>query len=326
MPLGVASVLLLPCFLQQPPVWRRVARAQPSPIIAMEAPADGTKPSWNDEEDWAILDAAPDFSVGVGTNSVSTFWTALAASSAVLCQRSAAECEQRAAELAERQNMTLSIGPEPRVLDAWEKLPDGRITGRLDGRTIWLTVALEGRLPSDPRSGPGYIEALGGAVYELGAPATADAARETAPAVAAGSSAAIGDEWQRWGVLKGVVRSLQLSPQAEAAVPVLMSFALVGGLGYLVGSQAEVGALLGQGAAPATMASAKTLAPSPPSPPPLVSLPGARTYPSAERVSLTVSEQRARQQCVACAVERGHPPHLHAAPTACACDLTLPTG
>ena len=59
--------------------------------------------------------------------------------------------------------------------------PDGSIERRLLGdgdanlgdvaaegsSTVWLTVACEGRLASDPRTEPGYIEAVGGTIYEL---------------------------------------------------------------------------------------------------------------------------------------------------------------
>ena len=58
-----------------------------------------------------------------------------------------------------------SCFPQPLLLDAWERLPNGRYAGRVDGRSIWLAVSLEGRLPSDPRVEPGYIEALGGRIY-----------------------------------------------------------------------------------------------------------------------------------------------------------------
>ena len=62
---------------------------------------------------------------------------------------------------------------QPALLEAWERLDDGRYAGSADGRPVWLTVSLEGRLPSDPREAPGYIEALGGRIYELGAPGAA---------------------------------------------------------------------------------------------------------------------------------------------------------
>jgi hypothetical protein len=107
--------------------------------------------------------------VGSGTNTV-TFWSALATASSVLCQRTAPELERRMARLAvdDRSLSTGSFGREPSVLSSWERLPDGRFTGTVDGRTVWLTVEHEGRLASDPRAGAGYLVSLGGRVYELG--------------------------------------------------------------------------------------------------------------------------------------------------------------
>ena len=66
---------------------------------------------------------------------------------------------------------------------------------RLAGQpsAVWLTVAMEGRLESDPREEPGFIEAVGGRIYELASPSVrAAAAREAPlpPAAAAASSAA----------------------------------------------------------------------------------------------------------------------------------------
>ena len=71
------------------------------------------------------------------------------------------------------QPVTVRNPVQPALLEAWERLDDGRYAGSADGRPVWLTVSLEGRLPSDPREAPGYIEALGGRIYELGAPGAA---------------------------------------------------------------------------------------------------------------------------------------------------------
>lgn len=254
----------------------------PSPSVvtvprARDLRALESTPLWRDEEDWALLDAAPEFTVGAGNTAV-TFWTALASSSAVLCERSSSECAERAEVLATQRNLTLSCGPEPEVLDSWSRLPGGRITGRLNSRTIWLTVAAEGRLASDPRSEPGYVEAVGGRVYELGVPAAGSIATAAVEATGGGRQPTGGGgpggdelELERWGLFKGVVEKLQLSPQAKRSVPLLFSFALVGGLCFELGASGLL---------------------SPP-PPPIRS-----TYPgraAAERVSLTISEQRARQ-------------------------------
>ena len=77
------------------------------------------------------------------------------------------------ASLCMHQPSTVRNPAQPDLLEAWERLADGRYAGSADGRPVWLTVSLEGRLPSDPREAPGYIEALGGRIYELGAPGTA---------------------------------------------------------------------------------------------------------------------------------------------------------
>ena len=208
----------------------------------------------------------------------STFWTAMVSSSAALCERSPSECAQRVQDLV-ANNATFDFGREPKVLESWSRLSDGRITGRLDSRTVWVTVEAEGRLASDPREGPGYIESLGGRIYELGEPATGPVS--TLPTAAARPSG--GDELERWGILKGVVRRLQLSPQAEAAVPVLLSFALVGGVGFELGQQN----ILLNTEPPALEAPAPQYAPAPQV---------TQSRPAAERASLTVSEQRARQE------------------------------
>lgn len=138
-----------------------------------------------------------------------------------------------------------------------------------------MNVEMEGRLASDPRSGPGYIETVGGRILELGEqapePAIGTAIGTAALEEAGGMS---GEQLEQGGILKGVVRRLQLSPQAEGAVPVLLGFLLVGSLCFELGAY---GVLSDNHASP----------PPPPMP--------TRAYPAAERVSLTVSEQKARQ-------------------------------
>eukprot|EP00966_Prymnesium_polylepis_P299086 6910744-Prymnesium_polylepis.1 len=60
--------------------------------------ATGGKP-WTPEEDWALVDAIPEFTAGADAD-LTTFWTALAASSTVLFRRSADECARRMETLA----------------------------------------------------------------------------------------------------------------------------------------------------------------------------------------------------------------------------------
>jgi len=144
---------------------------------------------WSADEDWALADGLAGFTAGRGDDNAATFWTALAASSAVLGRRSGDECYERTCLLAQEQNLTQAFGPEPQVLESWSRLPDGRFTGTVDGRSVWLTVEAEARLASDPRiSQPTFVETLAGRVYELGRPdpsAAAAAAAATAAAAAA---------------------------------------------------------------------------------------------------------------------------------------------
>jgi hypothetical protein len=131
-------------------------------------PAMCEKPTWGDAEDWALQDAVGAFTVGAGSE-VSTFWSALAASTAELSARSAAECEERVRELEKAPR----AGPQPAVLEDWQRLEDGRYTGRVAGESsfVWLSVSVEGRLASDPRPDvPGYIESVGMARQPTRAP------------------------------------------------------------------------------------------------------------------------------------------------------------
>ena len=140
---------------------------------------------WRDKEDWALADSVPQFTVGSG-ESVATFWQALAAATPELAGRTASECESRWGELEPQQR----IGPQPPVLEDWEKLPDGRYSGRVNGgSSVWLTVALEGKLSQDPRlDEPGYIEAVGGKIFEL---SRASAVRRSEAATGAAPPAAL---------------------------------------------------------------------------------------------------------------------------------------
>ena len=165
--------------------------------VAMQA----TPPrDWATREDFALLDGAPAFSVGSGAQAV-TFWQSMVASTPELAARSAEDCERRWAELKPDGDTASRVGPQPAVLEEWSRMADGRISGRIAGQpsAVWLTVALEGRLASDPRvDEPGYIEAVGGRIYELGAAslaaappasaAMADAAAAASPLSAAAAS------------------------------------------------------------------------------------------------------------------------------------------
>ena len=278
----------------------------PRSRLSLQALDDDT--AWRGEEDRALIDATPAFTVGAG-NTAATFWTALASSSAVLCQRSPIECIQRAKVLALEQ-VSFSYGREPKVLDSWQRLPGGRITGRLDSRTVWLTVEVEGRLASDPRSEPGYIETLGGRVYELGEPA----ASSSSSTLEATSRA--GDELERLSFFKGGVRGFPTSeaqakaqspmqeilaaavvpfgraPLGDDALKLLLSIAIIGSLCFELGASG----MLSEADRPPPLAASSRAAVPTPSTTPTTTTTTTRSYPAAERrVALTVFDQKARQ-------------------------------
>lgn len=166
----------------------RVVRRSPPHRAAFVDPA--AQLEWSAEEDAALIERVPSFTAGSGAG-VATFWSALAVGSEALALRSPADCEtrMRALELggccrqmgstnecesavsdADAEGAAAAMlpphrseralpphGGEPPVLDSWEALPRGRYAGWLDGRRVWLDVALEGRLASDPRCCPGCV-------------------------------------------------------------------------------------------------------------------------------------------------------------------------
>ena len=133
---------------------------------------------WNAAEDAALLNDTPAFTVGDDACTV-TFWSALAVATPALARRTPLECEERIALLLTTDGPmnavssspsipSLRYGRRPPVLDDWERMDDGRFVGTLEDQVVWLTPALEGCLASDPRPGPGYVQAVGGRVLELG--------------------------------------------------------------------------------------------------------------------------------------------------------------
>ena len=132
---------------------------------------------WSSAEDAALLDDTPAFTVGDAGSTV-TFWSALAVATPALARRTPLECEERIILLAAADgsvsssplNPPLRYGRRPAVLDDWERMDDGRVVGTLEGQAVWLTPALEGCLASDPRPGPGYVQAVGGRILALGRP------------------------------------------------------------------------------------------------------------------------------------------------------------
>lgn len=296
------SCLIVGALLAGQPISAALA-GQPSPRLrAIHVRAGGCamcaeRPPWRAEEDWALLDEAPSFTAGESANAV-TFWTALAASNAALAQRTAVECERRMTELAAQQRAPSSFGGEPRKLDSWERLADGRYTGTYGGRTVWLTVEAEGRLASDPRPGAGYVESLGGVIYELGT-AAADSGAAPRLAEAGVEDGGAGVAWaERWNPLRAGADQIErsrFSPLATAAGVRAMALAAavstvgVGAAGFFLGAQSV-----------------------PPPPAPRVTAVMYRNLPAggvgnfglagtsggyggAEQAGLTISEQKARQ-------------------------------
>eukprot|EP00320_Phaeocystis_rex_P014455 CAMPEP_0119095758 /NCGR_PEP_ID=MMETSP1178-20130426/170656_1 /TAXON_ID=33656 /ORGANISM="unid sp, Strain CCMP2000" /LENGTH=186 /DNA_ID=CAMNT_0007079591 /DNA_START=28 /DNA_END=584 /DNA_ORIENTATION=+ len=116
---------------------------------------------WSPQEDWALLDHMLACTVGSGDHTA-TFWDALAASTYLLHNRTASECADRMAVISHDK-----LGHQPRRLDQWRHLPDGRFFGVEGGRTVYISVSEQGRLAEGHR--PMYIESVSGRVYELAA-------------------------------------------------------------------------------------------------------------------------------------------------------------
>ena len=128
-------------------------RRAPAPLLC---DGDG---EWSSREDWALTDLAASFTVGEGEHKA-TFWEALASSTFELHGRSHSECAARMEELSPGK-----YGSQPRRLDVWQRLPDGRYMGVEDGRKVKVSVSEEGRLTKGSR--PMYIELTCGRIYEL---------------------------------------------------------------------------------------------------------------------------------------------------------------
>ena len=140
-----------------------------------------------------MLSQVKAFTVGEDSQAV-TFWSQLVLSTAELSRRSPAECEARMAALAAEEWPLPTWGAQPALLTQWERLDNGRLVGSVDGRTVWLTAACEGKLSVDPRPGPGYVEAVGGRVLELG-PALAASRTDGEARAGLATAAARGGSW-----------------------------------------------------------------------------------------------------------------------------------
>lgn len=237
---------------------------------------------WSAEEDWALIDQVDDFSAGRGRDTA-TFWTALTASSPVLYRRSGSECLERMAQLVLEQNVTRDFGPEPEVLEAWSRQSDGRITGSIGGRTVWLQVEQEARLASDPRPGAGYIETLAGRVFELGRPVDSNAVGAKVEVSADKST-------------DDLVGQAQPALQSSNAMPMVFTAAVAASLSFLLGSATFPTQSGPAVAVPATSQSTVKQAAKSSAPAPAPALALQATTPRAEKVMLKLSEQKERQQ------------------------------
>ena len=301
---------------------------------------DDGEPAWRDDEDWALADATAAFTVGRG-DEICTFWQALAASTPELSARSSTSCEQRCRALAQQaptvatkpsgsegQSLVLPIvGPQPPVLEDWTRTADGRYSGRIAGESsyIWVTAALEGRLAADPRKDtPGYIEAVGGRVYELSRAASVAVTTPVGGGGIGGGGIGIGG-----GGIGGIGGGgeMESSPASESSGGVgsfLTALSSRSGTGIIPSSPrnvvASLGAALFVGFTVGTSVAPAPLPLPPPPPPPGVTkifiapagaprpaagiqqTPGTVGYPPASggtvrpSAPLTVEEQRQRQE------------------------------
>jgi len=153
-------------------------------------------PSWTLDEDWLLVDQLPKFTVGAG-DQTRTFWTQLSAATPRLSSKGIPELLERCQVL--QTNYTLQYGPSPPLLQNWgvdlssvsssssssSSSENNRAVGTLeDGRVIFLNYHVVGRLAGDSfqetaaaaaaglmaQIPGGYLEAVGGRIYELGEP------------------------------------------------------------------------------------------------------------------------------------------------------------
>lgn len=173
------------------------------------SPISSFTSSWSLEQDWALIDQLPKFTVGEGSH-IRTFWTQLLACTPILSEKSPDSLFRRCQELEsiqEKNNNTteakasgrpIIFGPAPILLTNWQidfDHLDGKAVGQTkDGRSIWLHYISLGRLEGDPFSDSsssifffipgGYLEAVGGRIYELGEPRSVQQTPESSIAVA----------------------------------------------------------------------------------------------------------------------------------------------
>jgi len=138
---------------------------------------------WTLEEDWALIDKVPIFTIGESELMKRTFWAQLLISSPELSTKSSEmELQKRYKELSsqylEKEGKVLpSAGKSPPVLEDWfiENESGGRVVGVFDGRTVWFSSNMMGRIDGNsqidnPLLPGGFVEAAGGRIYEFGQP------------------------------------------------------------------------------------------------------------------------------------------------------------
>ena len=120
-------------------------------VAAADVPSE-----WQIQEEWALVDDVPRFTVGHGEHRV-TFWNALS-NTPVLRQRTPEELRARAESLVEH-----AVGREPKVLRSARRQVDGSWAGTIDGHHMILHAVSEGR----SASGAGFVESLTGEIFEV---------------------------------------------------------------------------------------------------------------------------------------------------------------
>jgi hypothetical protein len=170
------------------------------------------RPEWTMSQEWALLDLVAKFTVGDDVHA-RTFWTQLAASTPILSHFTESDLQQRydaihsnrrdpvtannsnSTAIAADSSAPFSVLRPPLVLQDWKVISEEgqpmRMSGILsDGRAIWFPIQTVGKFESDPAAlvmepsslaaatAGGFVEAVGGRIYELGQPAATTSIRE----------------------------------------------------------------------------------------------------------------------------------------------------
>ena len=125
-------------------------------LLRMATDITDVPSEWQIQEEWALVDDVPRFTVGHGEHRV-TFWNALS-NTPVLRQRTPEELRARAASLVGH-----AVGREPKVLRSARRQADGSWAGTIDGHHLIVHAASEGR----SASGAGFVESLTGEIFEV---------------------------------------------------------------------------------------------------------------------------------------------------------------